>query len=126
VDLWLVHTPTQHEGRLQEVWKQCEEVQKEGLAKNIGVSNFRIKDFEEILKGAEIIPQINQVRLKKFVILLILEYYPARLNSIPTYTRPQSLSLNIKRNTALRPNLTEVSFPSITSLMAHFLQSSKK
>jgi len=67
VDLWLIHTPVQHKDNLKSVWKQCEEVQKEGLAKNIGVSNFRIKDFEVILDGAEIIPTVNQIEFHPYV-----------------------------------------------------------
>lgn len=62
VDLYLIHTPVPHEGRIAEVWKQMEEVYKEGLAKNIGVSNFRLKDFETFIDSAEIIPVVNQVR----------------------------------------------------------------
>ncbi|KAF8511110.1 Aldo/keto reductase [Hysterangium stoloniferum] len=60
VDLWLIHTPTQHKGNLKAVWRGFEEVHREGLAKNIGVSNFTIKDLEEIIDGASVVPQINQ------------------------------------------------------------------
>ncbi|KAG8872763.1 hypothetical protein FRB97_007359 [Tulasnella sp. 331] len=56
VDLYLVHTPMSHLGRLKDIWKQMEEVQREGLAKNIGVSNFRVKDYEEFIDEAEITP----------------------------------------------------------------------
>lgn len=61
VDLFLIHMPIQHEGKLQSVWKEFEELQKEGLAKSIGVSNFRIKDLEEVLKVATVKPAANQV-----------------------------------------------------------------
>ena len=61
VDLFLIHMPIHHEGKLKSVWKQFEELQKEGLAKSIGVSNFRIKDFEEILEVATVVPAVNQV-----------------------------------------------------------------
>ncbi|KAF8511111.1 NADP-dependent oxidoreductase domain-containing protein [Hysterangium stoloniferum] len=55
VDLWLIHTPYHHrEGTLKDVWKACEEVHREGLARNIGVSNFTIKHLEEIMDGASI------------------------------------------------------------------------
>ena len=43
VDMYLIHFPTAFEGRLAEVWKGMEEVQKLGLAKSIGVSNWRGK-----------------------------------------------------------------------------------
>jgi len=63
VDLFLIHDPTpyQREGRLKEIWKQMEQVKDEGLAKSIGVSNFKVSDLEEILPGAKIIPSVNQV-----------------------------------------------------------------
>lgn len=61
VDLYLVHNPKHHEGRLKEVWKVMEECKKEGLAKSIGVSNFEVEHLQEILEGAEFPPSVNQV-----------------------------------------------------------------
>jgi len=68
VDLWLIHAPFQHKGNLKEVWKGCEEVYKEGLAKNIGVSNFTVKHLEEIMDGASVVPQINQIEFHSYVL----------------------------------------------------------
>lgn len=62
VDLWLIHEPTPHAGRLKQIWHEFEEVYHEGLAKNIGVSNFGIEHLEEIIDGAKVIPQVNQIR----------------------------------------------------------------
>ncbi|KZT26510.1 Aldo/keto reductase [Neolentinus lepideus HHB14362 ss-1] len=67
VNLFLIHMPNHHEVSLKEIWKQMEEVQKEGLAKTIGVSNFRIQDFEEILPGATVKPAVNQIELHPYV-----------------------------------------------------------
>ncbi|KAI0831295.1 Aldo/keto reductase [Trametes gibbosa] len=67
VDLFLIHMPIHHEGRLKAVWKEFEGIQKEGLAKSIGVSNFRVKDFEEVLDGATIIPAVNQLEYHPYV-----------------------------------------------------------
>lgn len=62
VDLYLWHTPVGHEGNIAEVWKGFELVKKEGLAKHVGVSNFRVRDLEEILKSnPDILPEVNQV-----------------------------------------------------------------
>ncbi|KAG8907394.1 hypothetical protein FRB99_004419 [Tulasnella sp. 403] len=63
VDLFLVHTPIPHAGRLRDIWKQMEEVNREGLTRNIGVSNYRLKDFDEFMGEAEIIPVCNQSSL---------------------------------------------------------------
>ncbi len=63
VDLFLVHTPLHfpEPGRLKEVWKQVEALKKEGLARSVGVSNFRAAQLREILDGAEFPPSVNQV-----------------------------------------------------------------
>lgn len=61
VDLYLIHTPVVHAGKMKDIWKQMEAVKKEGLARNIGVSNFRVKDLNEIIADADVIPVVNQV-----------------------------------------------------------------
>lgn len=62
VDLYLWHTPVGHEGKIAEIWRGFELVKEEGLAKQVGVSNFRVRDLEEILKSnPEILPGVNQV-----------------------------------------------------------------
>lgn len=66
VDLYLIHTPVSHLGKLKDIWKQMEAVQKEGLARNIGVSNFRVKDYEEFIADANTTPVCNQVRHRRY------------------------------------------------------------
>ncbi|KAH9023973.1 NADP-dependent oxidoreductase domain-containing protein [Lactarius pseudohatsudake] len=63
VDLFLVHTPLHfpEPGRLKAVWKEMEALMKEGIARSVGVSNFRTPQLREILDGAEIPPSVNQV-----------------------------------------------------------------
>jgi diketogulonate reductase-like aldo/keto reductase len=60
VDLFLIHAPFEHEDILA-VWKSMEETQKAGLARSIGVSNFRIKDIQVVLAGGSVVPAVNQV-----------------------------------------------------------------
>jgi len=69
VDLFLIHTPTNFPvpGRLKEVWKEMEGVKKEGLARSVGVSNFRAGQLREILDGAEFPPSINQTEFHPYV-----------------------------------------------------------
>ena len=61
VDLLLIHQPLFHPGKLGAVWREFEALQREGLARSIGVSNFAIADFEELLKDASVIPAVNEV-----------------------------------------------------------------
>ncbi|KAJ2920894.1 hypothetical protein H1R20_g16199, partial [Candolleomyces eurysporus] len=69
VDLFLIHSPSpaNKEGKLQDLWKQLEEVKAEGLAKSIGVSNFRVEDLQTVLETAKVIPAVNQIELHPYV-----------------------------------------------------------
>ncbi|KAG9004027.1 hypothetical protein FRB94_002736 [Tulasnella sp. JGI-2019a] len=68
VDLYLIHTPVSHSGKLKDIWKQMEGVLGEGLTKNIGVSNFRVKDYGEFISDASIIPACNQIEFHPYVL----------------------------------------------------------
>lgn len=61
VDLFLIHVPFQHEGKIGDVWKAMVEVKKKGLAKSIGVSNFNIKYLEQVRATGLEMPVVNQV-----------------------------------------------------------------
>ncbi|KII85561.1 hypothetical protein PLICRDRAFT_166180 [Plicaturopsis crispa FD-325 SS-3] len=67
VDLFLVHTPIQHKD-LKAVWREMEEVQKAGLTKSIGVSNFKVEHLKEILDGASAVPAVHQMEYHPYVL----------------------------------------------------------
>ncbi|TIA90167.1 hypothetical protein E3P99_01677 [Wallemia hederae] len=68
VDLYLIHGSNFAEAvGINESWGIMESLQKEGLAKSIGVSNYRIKDLDELLSKASVKPVINQVEFHPFV-----------------------------------------------------------
>lgn len=64
VDLYLLHWP--HERRL-ESWRVLEQLQEEGLALSIGVSNFLERHLHELLAHASIPPAVNQIELSPFL-----------------------------------------------------------
>ncbi|KAI0311484.1 NADP-dependent oxidoreductase domain-containing protein, partial [Amylostereum chailletii] len=64
VDLFLIHSPVDHpRDGLKGIWKEMEGLKTEGLARSIGVSNFRVKDLETIIAGATVFPAVNQIEL---------------------------------------------------------------
>jgi diketogulonate reductase-like aldo/keto reductase len=70
VDLYLIHAPwpwsdigSNHDQGNIEAWNALETIYKSGRAKAIGVSNFSIKDLENIIENSEIIPMVNQISL---------------------------------------------------------------
>lgn len=63
VDLYLIHWPTPARDLYVETWKALEDIQVAGLAKSIGVSNFRIEDLERLKTETNVLPVVNQVEL---------------------------------------------------------------
>lgn len=84
IDLYLVHWPvplkpevsspskaedfyTYEEMPLTETWQGMEMAVDQGLAKNIGVSNFGIEKLKRIIEDAKVLPAINQVELHPYL-----------------------------------------------------------
>jgi diketogulonate reductase-like aldo/keto reductase len=65
VDLLLLHFPvTLLRGH---AWKVLEEIQAEGGARSIGVSNYTVRHLEELLGNSNIVPAVNQVELHVYL-----------------------------------------------------------
>ena len=69
VDLYLTHQPffAEKPEDLQENWKSMEKLKAQGLAKSIGVSNYRVEDLQTVLKTASVKPAINQIEFHPYV-----------------------------------------------------------
>lgn len=69
LDLYLIHWPNpvafrdNWEQANAETWRAMEEAQKAGKIRAIGVSNFRPKHLDALLKTATVTPQVNQIFL---------------------------------------------------------------
>jgi 2,5-diketo-D-gluconate reductase A len=63
VDLYLIHWPVPSRDLFVASWRAFEEIHAEGLARSIGVSNFRVEDIERLILEAEVLPTVNQVEL---------------------------------------------------------------
>jgi len=61
VDLYLVHWPV--EDKTEETWRAMEHLQKEGLTRAIGISNFEPHHLDQLMVGANVAPSVNQVEL---------------------------------------------------------------
>jgi 2,5-diketo-D-gluconate reductase A len=68
VDLWLIHWPPGGEAR-PDVWEQLLELQAEGLAREVGVSNYSVRQIDELERATNRLPAVNQI-----------EWSPARFN----------------------------------------------
>jgi len=61
VDLYLIHHLKATRGDVEGCWRGMESIKEAGLARSIGVSNFRTGDLKKLLEIARITPAVNQV-----------------------------------------------------------------
>ncbi len=63
IDLHLIHWPNPSVGKYVEAWRALVDLQKEGLIRSIGVSNFTEAHLTEIIEATGVTPAVNQVEL---------------------------------------------------------------
>jgi diketogulonate reductase-like aldo/keto reductase len=63
VDLYLIHWPVPAHDKYVETWQALIDLQKDGLARSIGVSNFQSAHLERIIEETGVTPAVNQVEL---------------------------------------------------------------
>ncbi len=61
VDLWLVHWPPNKQAS-PEVWAEVIKAQQDGLATNIGVSNYSLAQIDELIAATGVAPAVNQIK----------------------------------------------------------------
>lgn len=60
VDLWLIHWPPGGRAR-PDVWERLLELQAEGLARDVGVSNYSLEQIDELERATGQLPAVNQI-----------------------------------------------------------------
>ncbi|KAG3113636.1 hypothetical protein PI124_g5749 [Phytophthora idaei] len=74
IDLYLLHAPGDTATR-DESWRALEELQEQGILKDIGVSNFGEAHLEKLLKTAKVKPAVNQVEIHPWLMRPTLVKY---------------------------------------------------
>ncbi len=67
-DLYLIHWPNPKVGKYVEAYRALADLQREGLIRSIGVSNFLPEHLHRIIDEVGIVPAVNQIEL--------LPYFP--------------------------------------------------
>lgn len=66
LDLYLIHWPVP--GKHVEAYKTLEGLQAEGKIRNIGVSNYAVEDYKELMdQGVKVKPAVNQIEINPFL-----------------------------------------------------------
>ena len=63
VDLYLIHWPAPARGLYLETWRALAELQADGRARSIGVSNFGADELRRLIDETGMTPAINQIEL---------------------------------------------------------------
>jgi 2,5-diketo-D-gluconate reductase A len=63
LDLHLIHWPNPSVGLYVEAWQALVDLQKQGLVRSIGVSNFTPAHLERIIEATGVTPAVNQVEM---------------------------------------------------------------
>ncbi|GMF25624.1 unnamed protein product [Phytophthora fragariaefolia] len=74
IDLYLLHAPGNAPTR-DESWRALEELQEQGILRDIGVSNFSGAHLDKFLKAARVKPAVNQVELHPWMMRPTLVKY---------------------------------------------------
>ena len=85
IDLYLIHWPLK--GKRNDSWRAFIDLQKRGLCKSIGVSNFTIDNLKELEAKYGVLPAINQVEFHPYYYQKeLLEYCNSKNIIIEAYS----------------------------------------
>ena len=66
LDLHLIHWPNPGVGQYAEAWRALVDLQREGLVRSIGVSNFTEAHLRRIIDETGVTPAVNQIELHPY------------------------------------------------------------
>ncbi|WP_297082621.1 aldo/keto reductase [uncultured Demequina sp.] len=66
IDVMLIHWPNPVTGKYRDAWRGLVELQKRGIVRTIGVSNFTAEHLGHIIEDTGVMPAINQIELHPY------------------------------------------------------------
>lgn len=66
VDLYLIHWPLPRTDRYVESWRAFEKLQRDGVVRSIGVSNFTVANLQRLFAETDVVPALNQIELHPY------------------------------------------------------------
>jgi len=61
LDLWLVHWPPSGRGDSRQLWNDLLQAQADGLARDVGVSNYSATEIDDLTRSSGRTPAVNQI-----------------------------------------------------------------
>jgi diketogulonate reductase-like aldo/keto reductase len=66
LDLHLIHWPNPDRGLYPEAWRALVDLQREGLVRSVGVSNFTEQHLHRVIDETGVTPAVNQIELHPY------------------------------------------------------------
>ena len=66
IDMLLIHWPNPITGKFRDAWRGLVELQEQGVARSIGVSNFAAEHLAAIIEDSGVTPAVNQIELHPY------------------------------------------------------------
>jgi diketogulonate reductase-like aldo/keto reductase len=66
IDMLLIHWPNPITNKFRDAWRGLVELQKQGVARSIGVSNFTAEHLAAIIEDSGVTPAVNQIELHPY------------------------------------------------------------
>ncbi|MBC7542503.1 MAG: aldo/keto reductase [Candidatus Sericytochromatia bacterium] len=73
IDLFLIHWPVPQ--LRHETWRAFVELQRQGICRSIGVSNYTIAHLQELMGRSDVAPAVNQVEFHPFLYQQALQQF---------------------------------------------------
>lgn len=77
VDLLLIHWPLPQRDAYVGTWRAFEQLHADGLARAIGVSNFKPAHLDRLLAETSVVPAVNQIQISPAIVRLEQRAYDA-------------------------------------------------
>ena len=105
VDLWLIHWPPG--GARPDVWERMLELQAEDLAREVGVSNYSVRQIDELERVTGRLPAVNQIEWSPALFDRdVLEAHRSRGVQLEGYSPLKTMSLRDPRLLAIAERLS--------------------
>ena len=77
IDLLLIHWPLPKVDKYIDTWRAMIDLQKEGVVRSIGVSNFTVAHLDRLVSETSVVPSVNQIELHPYFSQADLRAYHA-------------------------------------------------
>jgi 2,5-diketo-D-gluconate reductase A len=119
VDLYLIHWPVPSQDKYVETWEAFLELQQEGFARSIGVSNFQPAHLERLIAETGVKPTVNQIELHPYFQQAGLRHEHAELGIVTEAWSPLAQGKVLKDPTIMEIAETHGKTPSQVVIRWH-------